>query len=72
MDGAGIQNVSDEVDKWNPSEFLRKRVPQAQYSRRSFDRNFYRNVLFYVGLQWLRYSRTTQSWRPIALPDWFP
>lgn len=72
MEGVPEPILGREVKDWNAAEFLRKRIPQAQYNRRSFDRIFYRNCLFYVGLQWIRYSRTAQQWRPIAVPDWFP
>lgn len=62
----------DDIENWDAAAYLRKRVPQAQYSRRSFDRGFYRNCLFYLGQQWIRYSRTSQQWKPIQVPDWFP
>lgn len=76
MDGTAQEEVTpepiDDIGTWDPKEYLRKRVPQAQYARRSFDRGFYRNCLFYLGQQWIRYSRSAQQWRPIAVPDWFP
>lgn len=62
----------DDITSWDAAAYLRKRVPQAQYARRSFDRIFYRNALFFLGQQWIRYSRTAQQWRPISVPDWFP
>lgn len=72
MDGAGEAVVTPEIKSWDALEYLRKRIPQAQYARRSFDRIFYRNILFYVGLQWVRYVRSMQQWRPVSVPDWFP
>ena len=72
MDGAGEEVRTREVDSWDAREYLLKRVPQAQYNRRSFDRIFYRNCLFFLGLQWIRYNRSAQQWRPISVPDWFP
>ena len=72
MEGTGEEIRTREVDAWDAREYLLKRVPQAQYNRRSFDRIFYRNCLFYLGLQWIRYNRSAQQWRPISVPDWFP
>ncbi|MDE2100679.1 MAG: hypothetical protein KGL39_25770 [Patescibacteria group bacterium] len=63
---------TDEITTWDAAAYLRKRVPQAQYARRSYDRIFYRNCLFFLGQQWLRFSRTAQQWKPIQVPDWFP
>lgn len=73
-DGGEVATASEEtaISQWDPAEYLRNRIPQAQYNRRSFDRGFYRNCLFYLGQQWIKYSRSAQQWRPIAVPDWFP
>lgn len=69
-----VEEPADDggISSWDAAAYLRKRVPQAQYARRSFDRIFYRNALFFVGQQWIRYSRAAQQWRAIATPDWFP
>lgn len=72
MDGTPEAVETSEIDKWDPAAYLRKRIPQAQYARRSYDRIFYRNCLFFLGQQWLRFSRTAQQWKPIQVPDWFP
>jgi hypothetical protein len=72
VDGTPDAAEAPEIDTWDAVAYLRKRVPQAQYARRSYDRIFYRNCLFYLGQQWLRFSRTAQQWKPIQLPDWFP
>lgn len=75
MDGApeAVEGPeASDIDTWDAAAYLRKRVPQAQYARRSYDRIFYRNCLFFLGQQWLRFSRTAQQWKPIQLPDWFP
>lgn len=70
--GAPPDDSGTDIDSWDAVADLKKVIPQSQYARRSFDRGFYRNCLFYVGQQWIRYSRSAQQWRPIAVPDWFP
>lgn len=63
---------TEATGKWNPVHDVSRYIPQAQYSRLSFDRNFYRNLLFYSGIQWIRYENSTNQWRPINVPQWFP
>jgi ssDNA-binding Zn-finger/Zn-ribbon topoisomerase 1 len=67
---AGLQ--SKKIDKWNPTDDLAKFVPQAQLSRSSFDVSFYRNILFYIGIHWVRFDAAKYNWTPINLPSWFP
>lgn len=64
--------LTGKTKDWDPVAYLKKRIPEAQYNRRSFDRIFYRNLLFFIGQQWVRYSRQASQWRPIPTPDWFP
>ena len=63
---------SKEIDAWDPTADIAKYVPTAQLSRSSFDVQFYRNILFYLGLQWIRMDQKNSSWAPINLPAWFP
>jgi len=63
---------TEATGNWNPVHDVSRYIPQAQYSRLSFDRNFYRNLLFYSGIQWIRYENSTNQWRPINVPQWFP
>lgn len=57
---------------WNALNELKKHVPQAQMARTAFDRNTYRNILFYLGIQWIRYETNSKQWLPVSLPSWFP
>lgn len=66
----GLQ--SKAIDRWNPVDDLAKYVPTAQLSRASFDVSHYRNILFYLGLSWLKFDAARYNWQPIALPNWFP
>lgn len=63
---------SEKIDKWDPAQDIANCVPVAQLSRSSFDVQFYRSILFYLGLQWIRMDAQKYSWAPINLPSWFP
>ena len=67
---SGLQ--SKRIDAWDPVADLAKYVPMAQLARSSFDIQFYRNVLFYIGLHWVRFDSSRYSWAPSVLPSWFP
>ncbi len=67
---AGLQ--SKAIDRWNPIDDLAKYIPTAQLSRSSFDIQFYRNILFYIGLHWVRFDSQRFNWTPVNLPSWFP
>ena len=60
------------IDRWNPSDDIARFVPVAQLSRSSFDVMFYRSILFYLGIQWVRFDASRFNWSPINLPSWFP
>lgn len=66
------RGTGKQTDAWNPVDDIAKYVPVAQLSRSSFDVQFYRSILFYLGIQWIRFDSTRYSWAPIALPSWFP
>src|SRR3972149_573757 len=36
------------------------------------EREWYRNVLFYLGQQWITYEETFRRWRTRNLPRWVP
>lgn len=67
---AGLQ--SKYIDAWNPADDLAKHVPVAQLQRSSFDVQFYRSILFYLGIHWIRFDTARYNWGPINLPSWFP
>lgn len=66
------RGTGKQVETWNPTDDIQKFVPQAQLSRSAFDTQFYRSVLFYLGVQWIRFDQGRQNWAPINLPSWFP
>lgn len=63
---------SSKTGEWKALQELQKYLPQAQFSRQSFDRNAYRNLLFYCGVQWIKFESKNAQWKPINLPNWFP
>lgn len=63
---------SPAIEKWNPAADLAKYVPVAQLARSSFDVQFYRSILFYIGIHWIRFDAARSNWAPINLPGWFP
>lgn len=48
--------------------FLRK----DRFTRWIFEREWFRNVLYYIGRHWIIYDNTNRRWRPKSLPVWFP
>ena len=63
---------SQAISKWDPTADLAKYVPTAQLSRTQFDVQFYRSILFYLGIHWIRFDSARYNWGPINLPSWFP
>ena len=45
---------------------------QFQYGRWGIEREWYRNILFYVGHQWIRYDDLSHRWRTENLAEWIP
>ncbi|MDE2098460.1 MAG: hypothetical protein KGL39_14500 [Patescibacteria group bacterium] len=75
-DKVPLQQPQDDeptpIDNWDAVKYYQARLPSAQYYRLAFDRNFFRNILFYAGVQWIRLNRQTNQWKTLKLPDWFP
>lgn len=63
---------SGPTGAWDALKDYQRYLPEAQLQRAAFDRNAYRNLLFYMGMQWIRYESNTRQWQPLRLPDWFP
>lgn len=70
MFDAGLQ--SKNIDKWDPAADLARFVPIAQTQRSAFDVQFYRSILFYLGIHWIKFDSARYSWGPMTLPNWFP
>lgn len=66
--------AKDPFDLDNPALSTRiNRLSDIDNSYRSyFEREWFRNCLFYAGRQWVIFDSRTQRWRPKRLPPWFP
>lgn len=60
------------IEGWDPANDIKEYVPASQLSRSAFDVGFYRSILFYLGIQWVRFDTQRFNWTPINLPSWFP
>jgi hypothetical protein len=58
---ADLQAISARLDK---------ALTVDRFERSLFEREWFRNVLFYAGQHWIIY--TNGRWRPRVLPAWFP
>jgi len=54
--------VQDQRFWWN----------QFQYGRLGFEKGWYRNILFYLDHQWIRYEDSAHRWREENLKEWVP
>lgn len=64
------------MDPYTDKGAINKRIDfftqRDRFTRWMFEREWFRNVLFYIGKQWIIYSVTNRRWRPRSLPNWFP
>jgi len=52
--------------------FVKQRVGEVQYLRYGIERVWYRNTLFYIGKQWIKYDNKSRKWVKPNLPEWMP
>lgn len=60
------------VEEFDAVHFVKNKSPEYTYLRYNFERNWYRNVLFYIGKQWISYDRRRRQWVKPQLPEWLP
>lgn len=65
----GLDPYSDLV---KVSSLISERFRTYTRLRYIFERDMYRNVLYYVGNQWILYDKGQRAWRRRNLPGWFP
>lgn len=57
-------------------ERARKRMERAEgidgVYRTYFEREWFRNVLYFAGKQWIIFDNSSRRWRPKRLPQWYP
>lgn len=52
--------------------FFNKKKTESSYLRYNFEKSWYRNILFYIGRQWIKYDSSKRIWTNVNLPEWFP
>lgn len=60
----------DYTDKQAISARISKKLSIDRFQRTAFERDWYRNILFIAGAQWITLDKG--RWRPRQLPAWFP
>lgn len=61
--------------KYDPDKVLdvyNKARQRAQAERYTLERDWFRNVLFFIGIQWIIYSTHTRKWQPRRIAKWVP
>jgi hypothetical protein len=70
----GAEQEQQTEDPYQDLEEISKRIDGVinidRFQRTLIESEWFRNVLFYVGQQWI--IREKQRWRPKALPLWYP
>lgn len=74
IEGDQDEAVEEGKDPYEDVAAISARIDRAlsidRFQRSLFEREWFRNVLFLVGQQWIIYDHG--RWRPRALPAWFP
>ena len=70
---ASTELRSDMSDKDKElATFLLEAKDRLANRRWLFEREWYRNILYYLGQQWITYEETMRRWRVRNLPRWVP
>ena len=64
----GDELISDE----EALELVNKTYADYDHGRKPFERQWYRNILFYLGNQWIIWDTLENKWRKKRLADWVP
>src|SRR5581483_7166775 len=68
------EDAEQGKDPYEDVQAISARIDRAlsidRFQRSLFEREWFRNILFLAGQQWVIYERG--RWRPRALPAWFP
>jgi len=67
---ANPYDLNDEDNQKEVNKRIDKVLATERFSRTLFSRDWFRNILFYTGAQWIIY--TQGRWRQRELPEWFP
>lgn len=68
--------MAEDQDRYADNEGIIKLIKDARDKfkerRYLFTREWYRNLLFLTGNQWIRWNKTDNQWKEKKLPDWVP
>lgn len=64
--------MANKIDVDKVRELRNKSALRTQAERYSYERDWFRNVLFLLGIQWITYSPSTRKWKPRKIDKWVP
>lgn len=64
--------AKDPYDEATLVQETKEFIEKCQQNRRSFDRMWFRSILYYLGNQWLSWDRGSNRWRERKLKKWVP
>lgn len=65
--------LDNSFDEKKILELRNKIKDSSRQQKFVFEKNWFRNVLFYIGNQWISYYNSSKMWeKPRNLPAWFP
>lgn len=64
--------MNSNINPESVLNFFNKKKAESGQLRYNFEKNWYRNILFYIGKQWIKYDGTKRLWTNVDLPAWFP
>lgn len=67
-----MENKEANGKEFNPVSYFENAYSIAKKNRSNFEVEWYRNSLFYIGKQWIKYDSKENKWRKAVLPSWFP
>ena len=59
-------------ENFDSVQFVQQRIAECNKLRYGIERVWYRNILFYIGKQWIRYDDRKRTWVRPNLPEWMP
>lgn len=67
---ADIEEVP--LSQFDAVAFVAEKIQETNKLRYGIERVWYRNILFYIGKQWIRYDDKKRTWVRPNLPEWMP
>ena len=64
--------MAKRIDLEKVREYYEKSKARAQAERYSLERDWFRNLLYYLGIHWIIYSPQTRKWQPRKIAKWVP